>query len=45
MNVDLPTPGAPEMPIRIAPPVAGSSSAISALRQRVVLGRAWIRSA
>ena len=30
MNVDLPTPGAPLMPTRIAPPVAGSSSSSSA---------------
>ena len=30
MNVDLPAPGAPLMPTRIAPPVAGSSASSSA---------------
>ncbi len=30
MNVDLPEPGAPEMPMRIAPPVCGSTSVSSA---------------
>ncbi len=30
MNVDLPTPGAPVMPMRIACPVAGSSAVIVA---------------
>ena len=29
MNVDLPTPGTPEMPIRRAPPACGSSSTSS----------------
>ena len=29
MNVDLPTPGTPEMPTRIAPPVDGSSASMT----------------
>ena len=29
MNVDLPAPGTPEMPMRKAPPAAGASSSIS----------------